>query len=247
MRGLCDVIGLMALTGSAAAADLPVKAPPPLVSAAYDWSGFYLGGNFGYAAGSSHWSATQPGAPAVTGSLDMFNSYDMFRDTGSDLAGFQAGYNYMFPSRWVLGVEADISFPSFAEPSPHSIGGTSTISSASIGIATYSEQMEFSGTVRGRIGYASGNWLFYATGGFAWSYDQFTRTQLAGTPAGGTAVAGTVENAFVVPRAGWTVGSGVEAALWSTWTARVEYLFTDYGNRSVLFPLGAQKFDSGLS
>jgi high affinity Mn2+ porin len=255
MKGLLVAgIALMALVGRADAADpqspMLVKAPPPPVAqASYDWTGVYLGGHFGYAAGSSHWSATQTGvaAPAVTGSLDLFNSYDMFRDTGSDLAGFQAGYNYMFPSRWVLGVEADISFPSFAEPSPHSIGGTSTISSASIGLASYSEQMEFSGTVRGRIGYAPGNWMFYATGGFAWSYDQFTRTQLAGTPAGGTAVPGTVENAFVVPRAGWTVGSGVEAALWSNWTARVEYLFTDYGNRSVLFPLGAQKFDSGLS
>src|SRR5579863_7011916 len=106
MRGLRVIIGLVALvalTGSAAAADLPVKAPPP-AAAAYDWSGFYLGGHFGYATGSSHWSATQPGAPAVTGSLDLFNAYDMFRDTGSDLAGFQAGYNYMLPSRWLMGI-----------------------------------------------------------------------------------------------------------------------------------------------
>jgi high affinity Mn2+ porin len=112
---------------------------------------------------------------------------------------------------------------------PHLISGASTLSSASIGLASYSEQVEFSGTVRGRIGYAPGNWLFYGTGGFAWTYDQFTRTQLAGTPAGGTAIPGTVENAFMVPRAGWTAGSGVEVALWPKWTARFEYLFTDYG------------------
>ena len=258
MRGLRVVIGLAALTGSAAAADLPVKAPPPpppppLAAAAYDWSGFYLGGHFGYAAGSSHWSATQTGAPAlaVAGSLDLFNAYDMFRDTGSDLAGFQAGYNYMFPSRWVLGVEADVSFPSFAETTPHLISGMSTLSSASIGQASYAEQVEFSGTVRGRIGYAPNlgpsHWLFYATGGLAWTYDQFTRTQLAGMPAGGTAVPGTVENLFMQPRVGWTAGAGAEVALWSNWTARAEYLFIDYGNRSVSFPLGAQRFDSNLT
>jgi high affinity Mn2+ porin len=251
MRGLRVVIGLVALTGSARAADLPVKAPPPPAVAAYDWSGFYLGGHFGYAAGSSHWSATQPGAPAMTGLLDMFNSYDMFRDTGSDFAGFQAGYNYMYPSRWLLGIEADVSFPSFTEPTPHLVSGMSTISSASIGQASYAEQVEFSGTLRGRLGYApnlgSSHWLFYATGGFAWTYDQFTRTQLAGMPAGGTAVPGTVENLFMQPRVGGTVGAGAEVALWSNWSAKAEYLFTDYGSRSVSFPLGAQKFDSNLT
>ena len=36
-----------------------------------------------------------------------------------------------------------------------------------------------SGTVRGRIGYAPGSWLFYATGGFAWTYNQQTLTNLA--------------------------------------------------------------------
>ena len=60
--------------------------------------------------------------------------------------------------------------------------------------------------VRGRIGYApnlgASHWLFYATGGLAWSYDQFTRTQLAGTPAGGTAVPGLIENVFMMPRRG---------------------------------------------
>jgi high affinity Mn2+ porin len=251
MRGLRVVIGLVALTGSAAAADLPVKAPPSPALAAYDWSGFYLGGHFGYATGSSHWSATQPGAPAVIGSLDLFNAYDMFRDTGSDLAGFQAGYNHMFPSRWLLGIEADVSFPSFSEPTPHLISGMSTLSSASIGQASYAEQVEFSGTLRGRIGYApnlgTSHWLFYATGGLAWSFDQFARTQSAGTPAGGTAVPGTVENLFALPRVGWTAGAGAEVALWSNWTARAEYLFVDYGSRSVSFPLGAQKFDSNLT
>jgi high affinity Mn2+ porin len=35
-----------------------------------------------------------------------------------------------------------------------------------------------SGTVRGRSGYAPGGWLFYATGGFAWTYDRLSLTQL---------------------------------------------------------------------
>jgi high affinity Mn2+ porin len=247
------VIGIALATAERAlAADnsMPTKAPPP-AAAAYDWTGLYLGGHFGYATGSSHWSATQPGAPAVAGSLDLFNAYDMFRDTGSDFAGFQAGFNYMYPSRWLLGFEADVSFPSFTETTPHLISGMSTLSSAAIGQASFAEQVEFLGTLRGRIGYApnigASHWLFYATGGLAWSFDQFTRTQVAGMPAGGTAMPGTVENLFMQPRVGWTGGAGAEVALWSNWTARAEYLFIDYGSRSVLFPLGAQKFDSNLT
>jgi high affinity Mn2+ porin len=236
----------MALAGSAAAADMPVKAPPSPAAMAYDWTGLYVGGHIGYAAGSSHWSAMPTGAagPAQSGSLDLFNAFNGFDGMGSYFEGFQAGYNYMLPSRWLLGVEADVSFPS-------TIAGSSTLSSAASGMASYAETVEFSGTLRGRIGYAPNlgatHWLFYATGGFAWSYDQFTRTQIAGTPAGGTAVPGQVENLFVVPRVGGVAGAGVELALPSNWTARLEYLFTDYGNRSVTFPAGAQRFNSDLN
>lgn len=246
MRGLRVVIGLAALTGSAAAADLPVKAPPP-AAATYDWSGFYLGGHIGYAAGVSHWSATSTGAaaPPLAGSLDLFNSFDAFKGAGSYLLGLQAGYNYMSPSRWLVGVEADVSFP-------NTIAGTSTLNSAATGTASFFEQVEFSGTLRGRVGYAPNlggtrHWLFYATGGLAWSYDQFTRGQIAGMPAGGTAVPGQVENRFLVPRVGAAAGVGVEYALPSHWSARLEYLFTDYGSRSVTFPAGAQRFTSDLA
>jgi high affinity Mn2+ porin len=224
---------------------MPVKAPPPAATA-YDWTGVYVGGHIGYAAGSSHWSAMPTGAagPAQSGSLDLFNSFNAFNGMGSYFEGFQAGYNYMLPSRWLFGVEADVSFPS-------TITGTSTLSSATSGMTSYAETVEFSGTLRGRVGYApnlgTAHWLLYATGGFAWTYDQFTRTQIAGTPAGGTAVPGQVENLFVVPRVGGVAGAGVELALPSNWTARLEYLFTDYGNRGVTFPAGAQRFGSDLT
>ena len=164
--GPLGLVGLLALTGSAAASDLPVKAPPPPAAAAYDWTGAYVGGHIGYAAGSSRWSAMPTGTPGPvqSGSLDLFNAFNGFNGMGSYFEGFQAGYNDMLPSRWLFGVEADVSFPS-------TITGTSTFTSASTGTASYAEQVEFSGTLRGRIGYAPNlgttHWLFYATGGFA--------------------------------------------------------------------------------
>jgi len=235
-------IGLMALAGSAQAADLsailPSKAPPP--AAPYDWTGSYIGAHFGYAGGSSRWSS----APGLSGSLDLYNSFDAFKGTGSYFLGLQTGYDRMLASRWLIGIEADVSFPGF---SAHAVGGAATFDSPATGLGTYAEQSEFFGSLRGRLGYApslgqSGNWLFYATGGLAWSYDQFTRTQLAG----GAVPAGTVENLFTVPRVGGAVGAGVEVALTPRWMARVEYLFTDYAKRGVTFPAGAQRFDSDL-
>ncbi len=101
MRGLCVAgIGLVLLAGGARAGDLsaalPTKAPPPAAPAAYDWTGFYLGGHVGYALGASNWSSTQTGgaAPAVNGSFDFSNGYNFFTGTGSYFLGFQAGYDY---------------------------------------------------------------------------------------------------------------------------------------------------------
>jgi high affinity Mn2+ porin len=234
---------------SAHAADVaPRMALKTPVAPGADWTGFYVGAHMGYATGYSKWSATEAAGAAGTslaGSLDLFRAFDGFKGTGSYLLGLQAGYSYMFPSRVVLGVEADVSFPS-------NIAGSQTISSAAIGQASYAEMVQFSGTVRGRIGYAPSaarwsHWLVYATGGFAWTYDQFTRTQLAGTPVGGTVGPDDNEKLYTVPRFGGVVGAGVEVALPSNWTARLEYLYADYGSRSVYFPGGAQRFDSSLT
>src|SRR5215470_9792842 len=79
----------------APATDLPVKAPSKMSSALlpFEWAGLYFGGHVGYASGSSRWSATEGGAsaPGLSGSLDLFNSYDAFKGTGSHFAGLQVG------------------------------------------------------------------------------------------------------------------------------------------------------------
>jgi high affinity Mn2+ porin len=229
---------------------MATKAPPsPLAaSSAYDWTGFYAGGYLGYGWGSSNWTAstTAVTTPSISGSLDLLQPFDPFKDTGSFFEGVQVGYNYMLANRIVVGAETDASFPSFENSAGISIGGTSTLFSASIGQASYSETVLSFGTVRGRIGYAPGNWLFYTTGGFAWTYDRLTRTQLVGTPAGGAAVPSTVEAPFLW-RLGWATGAGVEIPVAPRWTARIEYLFTDYGISGLAFGAAAQRFDSDFS
>ena len=190
----------MLSAGSAIAADIvPAEkaAIPYSEPSGFDWTGFYLGGHLGYAWGNSNWTASRAGAPGgaiATGSFSLAQPIDSFKELGSFFEGLQTGYNYMLANRFVIGGEADVTFPSYPSPTNGlGIGGRSDLLN---GTESYSENVLSSGAVRGRIGYAPGNWLFYATGGFAWSYDQFTLTQQASG-------ASESRNAW---RLGWTAG-----------------------------------------
>jgi high affinity Mn2+ porin len=223
---------LMQLTGLSAADDLstalptkalPLKAPPRPQS--YDWTGFYVGGHAGYAWGTSNWTLGTPGAPDISGSINLYESLNSFNESGSWFMGFQGGYNYMLPNRVVIGAEADLSGPSFQTLNGISIGGISNFTSPVLGPESYSETMLNFGSVRGRVGYAPGNWLFYATGGFAWAYDQITLTQLS---------TGTTDMPFLW-RLGWTAGLGVEIPIAPHWTTKLEYMYSDLGRKNEAF------------
>ena len=217
---------LAAAPAMAAEVSMPVKASwlPPVVQP-YDWTGLYVGAHLGYSGGRSNWSAP----PDLASSLDLYQSSDIFNGAGGYFGGLQIGYDYMLANRVVLGLQLDASFPGFPNRDGISIGGMSIFSTPDIGLASYRENVLHFGTLRGRVGYAPDNWLFYATGGFAWTYDQLTLTQLAD---------GTTDAPFLW-RLGWVAGLGVEWAFAPNWTANVEYLYTKYGNSSVLclFPV----------
>ena len=234
-------LALAMLVPPAGAADLPVtpptKAPP--ATADYDWTGFYVGGHAGLATGHSGWTLDPlgGGAPAA-GSFGLYQSPSAFRESGSWFEGVQGGYNVMLKNRLVLGIEGDGSFPGFPDPiTGLTIGGVSNFTSSTFGAGSFSETVLSSGTFRGRIGYAPGHWLFYATGGLAWTYDHETLTQNA---------SGNTEDRFVW-RFGWTAGVGVETAIAPHWTVRGEYLWTDFPSVTENFPASGQRVSSGLS
>jgi high affinity Mn2+ porin len=213
-------------------AHLPVKASVPEL---YDWTGFYAGAHLGYAWGRSDWTEQPDG---LSGSLNMFQRYDAFANTGSWFGGLQVGYDYMLSNRVVVGVVTDLSAPSWRSLNNVSIGGISTFVSPILGQESHSETVLDMGTVRGRIGYAPGNWLFYATGGFAWAYDRLTVTQLDNS--------GTTDMPFLW-RFGWAAGAGIEMPLAQDWTAGLEYLYTRYGNSTAGFANAGQTFQSNLA
>jgi high affinity Mn2+ porin len=161
-------------------------------------------------------SPDQGQAPS-SGSIDLSNSINAMKGTGSYAIGLGAGYNYMLPSRVVLGVEGDLTFP-------NTISGTAPVLGAQ-GSASLTETVLTSGTLRARLGYSPGAWLFYATGGLAWSYDRAT----LGPPDG------TLGEKIGFTRLGTAWGVGAEVALSANWSARFDYLYTDFGSKEKAF------------
>ena len=85
--------------GHGAAADLPLKAPA--LKSVYDWTGFYIGGHFGYGGGSLGPDTNPlPERRVLSASV-----------TGL-IGGYQIGYNRELANHVVLGVEADATFTS---------------------------------------------------------------------------------------------------------------------------------------
>jgi opacity protein-like surface antigen len=190
----------------------PAAALPP---GDYDWTGFHLGAHVGKAwsstSGSTVNTATGTASAAIYGNpLDFFG-------------GIQVGYDYMLPSRVVLGVEADLSSGS---------RNSSTLADAS-GTSSVQTNVFDSESVRGRLGYAFDNVLLYGTGGWAWSSDQFIRTQLTGTLNLATAGTDEAVNQYL---SGWTAGAGVAVAVAANWNAFAEYRYTDYGSSTLTLP-----------
>ena len=113
------------------------------------------------------------GTPAVSGSFGLFQPFDAFTEAGSVFEGLQVGYNHRLAGS--IGIEAEAGWPNLQGIS---IGGTSAFHSASLGPATFSENLIEFGALRGRLGYAPGSWLLDATGGFARTYDRLNLTRL---------------------------------------------------------------------
>ena len=116
------------------------------------------------------------------------------------LVGGTLGYNWQAGSL-VWGLEGDLDW-------------TRLHGTTSCAVAGCDSRNHWLGTVRGRIGYAADRFMPYVTGGLA---------------------VGDVENTAPFgsasqTRAGWTLGAGLEAALWQNWTAKLEYLYVDLGH-----------------
>src|SRR5713226_3729207 len=199
---LLGTVGLVALSmaAPASAADLAARpyraAPPPMVAAVYDWSGFYIGANGGWGSSRKCWDA-------VT-AAGVFSVAEGCHDATGGVAGGQIGYRWQ-AGTWVFGLEGQGDWADLRG---------SNVSLAFPGLRNTSKIDAF-GLFTGQIGVAWNNVLLYAKGGGAVTGDRFH----VNTTVGNVLVATAQDQT----RWGGVVGAGLEFGFAPGWSAGVEY------------------------
>ena len=234
---LLSTASLAMMAGAAMAADLPARrAPPPFVAVpVFTWTGFYAGINAGYAFSDDGRIRTFGNNPGTALNVAVNARPQSFRlDREGFTGGGQIGYNYQI-GMFVVGLEADAAYTDF--------GRTRSFQAANapgFPISTFRSDMDFLGTVRGRVGVALDRFMVYGTGGFAYGDVQHSANffgAIAAAPGNGTL---TFAGGRSRIETGYAVGGGVEyafpsfAVLGLATTVKAEYLYFDLGRRSVV-------------
>jgi opacity protein-like surface antigen/outer membrane protease len=196
---------------------------------ARNWTGFYAGLSFGARANDATAAATCVETPCSAGAPFIDTVPGIF-DSQSPRLGIYAGYNWHILPRYVLGIEGDIAWArsnrtvddfwaNFAANPP---GDPATITEGA------------DGSIRGRIGYLiNPRLMLYTTAGATWQQERFGINCFDGNFDWCTQ--GSKSETANALRFGYTVGGGVEWALWRNWVSRIEYRFADYGRLSHTF------------
>jgi outer membrane immunogenic protein len=220
---LLSTVSCLVIAGTAGAADMPVKAPPPPVI--LTWAGPYIGLNAGVL--WHRWSFNDINnnldlIPGPTGPTVFVNNV-FWRDTGTAFTGGgQIGYNVQ-SGRFVYGIEADLNWSnasndlSFPHPRLPFLGNV-------IG----STRMDWLATIRGRLGITMSPTLLYVTGGVAFAHvkDFYSTTLFLTSPGGGSV---NTDRTLL----GYAVGGGVEHRLSNDWSVKIEGLYVGLQNSTV--------------
>jgi outer membrane immunogenic protein len=197
---------------------------PPVAS---PWTGFYIGVGGGTRTARTNLTTT---SLVIQDPLGLVFSgqggSETVQSTGSRVSPY-GGFNWQIAPQWVAGVEADAGF---ARQTATLSGFPFSPTFGSTGDAGDSQSVKatWDGSLRGRLGFLfTPVTMAYATGGVAMQHFEVTST------CGFTSC---VSQGFTFPvvtrttnKAGWTLGGGIEVALWNHWLVRAEYRYADFG------------------
>ena len=198
------------------AADIavPVYQPPRPVYLPFSMEGCYLGVNAGWATQrlDNTLSVTNGDVPFfLPADLPIINaSGTVGLQSNGFTGGVQGGCNIQTGSL-VWGFEGDVNYLRQDDQ----FSGSFLTSAAIPFVMTVSGRKNWLATVRARVGFAADQWYFYLTGGAAALGFRFEQTYSQTTPAGTFAESATIKDRF-----GWTVGAGVEVAVWGPSASR---------------------------
>jgi outer membrane immunogenic protein len=199
---LLTTTSLIGFAGAASAADMgpAYKAPPAAVPLPFSWTGFYIGAHIGGGWSDTDWPGALVGSPGVSYDMDGF------------LGGAQIGFNYQVGA-WVFGIEGDVSWTDIDGAGTDVLG------------TVYSSNIDWLGSITGRLGVAWDRWLLYVKGGVAFG-------------DGNGSVVDPLFGAFTTEddtQVGWTLGAGVEWAFWDAWSAKLEYQYYAFDDIDLTF------------
>lgn len=190
------------------------------------WSGTYIGAHIGYGWGEADYALQTP-EPVFAGPADAAaDSAAGSRNVSLDgmIGGLQLGHNKQI-NGWVVGIEADVTYAGFAKSSR--VDALLPVANVT-GTIVSTTDVEWTASIRPRIGVVSGPLMVFATAGIAIADFAFTQHQSA------TGIAAFERAAASEVRVGWTVGGGAELALGGAWTLKADYLYSDYGTASAV-------------
>lgn len=198
----------VAIGGTAFAADMPVKAPPPAV---FNWSGFYCGGHVGY------------GEPDFKGTYFGGSATESFKQRPSGfLGGAQCGQRWQ-QNTFVYGYEADISFMNMKKTFIHN----PAISDGAPGDSV-TNKLSLLSSLRATLGVTlNPTTLLSVTGGLGYARARATifDSDIPGTQTD------------TISKFGGVVGLAAEVALNNNWSTRLEGLYYIFEGGKTLGPL----------
>jgi outer membrane immunogenic protein len=212
---LLATVAAAGLMSSAYAADLIIEEPAPVVGvvdAGGAWDGAYVGAFVGGQWGEVDHTGVIPG---------LFDEPGADLDIAGWLVGVRAGADFTVSDSIVLGVVGDIAWSN--------VSGEGLFEDLNFGVddALVSYELDWQGSVRGRVGFDGGTFLPYLTAGVAFGHMNHS-ISIEGDPADeGSAT-------FV----GWTAGAGVEVAVQENVSLNLEYRYTDLGEKTIDMGLG---------
>lgn len=183
-------------------------------SAAMDWSGFYAGTVAGFSSGTSEASYD---SPDITTPVPIpFSTFDLDSEPSGGSVGVTLGYNSVMDGGVVFGLEGDLSAAFVSDTIYDDFADYRSRPGNSIAIET-----DYSGTLRGRLGFASDQFMPFLTAGLAFAHTTVTPTDYDVDPISDEATT-----------FGWAAGAGLEVAASDTISIKGEYLYTDLGEHT---------------
>ena len=182
----------------------------PVAPPVFDWTGGFVGLQFGYI----DTSVDNDFGDIEDDAGNVFDDINVGSDADGSTGGIYGGYNWQNNSPWVYGFDAEYNWVDANGDGGFSLGDTD---------GSVKADVDGTGAIRGRVGYAWNRTLLYATAGLAYiTYS--TKSDVGGDTASSDGDSW-----------GYTLGVGLEQAFTDRWVGRIDYRYSNFDSDNGTF------------